>query len=172
MKPASIFGVLAVAAVVAFMAPRDDGAGRQAASLPTSPKAQANVIQTTDWNSGEMILPQNSDGHFYADVTVDGSTAHMLVDTGASVVALTGADAEAMGISWQPEQVRPIARGASGYVYGVEVTLDRVQLGGLEVREVAAIVVPAGLGISLLGQTFLGKIGRVEIADGKMVLGS
>jgi len=101
--------------------------------------------------SGPVWLSRESDGHFYADVTVDGTPSRMLVDTGASVIALTRADAQDMGVYWHENDVKPIGEGASGTVYGVPVTLERVQLGSLEVRDVQAVVVPDGLSISLLG---------------------
>ncbi|MGC1270556.1 MAG: TIGR02281 family clan AA aspartic protease [Croceibacterium sp.] len=132
---------------------------------------KVQVVQQDQWLAGEMALPRQQDGHYYADITIAGQPARMLVDTGASVVALTGEDAEAIGLTWEPGDVRQVATGASGAVYGVSVTLDRVALGEMEVRNVAAIIVPEGLGISLLGQSFLSQIGRVEIRDGAMVLG-
>lgn len=132
---------------------------------------QPKIMQQDQWLAGETALPRQPDGHFYAGVAIDGQPSRMLVDTGASMVALTGADAEAIGLTWEPGDVRPVARGASGPVYGVSVTLDRVALGDLEARNVAAIIVPEGLGISLLGQSFLSQIGRVEIRDGAMMLG-
>jgi len=49
--------------------------------------------------------------------------------------------------------------------------LQHISLDGLEARNVQAIIVPDGLGPSLLGQSFLSRIGRVEIHDGIMVLG-
>ena len=45
----------------------------------------------------------------------------MLVDTGASVVALTGADARAAGLMWSAADIRPIAQGASGPVAGMAI---------------------------------------------------
>ena len=133
--------------------------------------AQMNAVQRDQWLAGEVVLPRDADGHFYADVVVDGASAHMLVDTGATTVALTGEDAEAMGLSWTDGDIQPVAKGASGTVYGVPVMLDHVQLGELEARDVEAIVVPEGLGISLLGQSFLSKIQRVEMDQDQMVLG-
>jgi aspartyl protease family protein len=134
-------------------------------------QAQLEVMQRDQWLAGETVLPRADDGHFYADVTVDGATAQMLVDTGATTVALTGDDAEAMGLSWSDSDVRPVARGANGMVYGVPVTLGSVQLGDLEARDVEAMVVPDGLDISLLGQSFLQKIEHVEMQGDRMVLG-
>jgi aspartyl protease family protein len=133
---------------------------------------QAQSAQASDYNSGEVILSRHGDGHFYADVTIESVPTQMLVDTGASVIALTGSDAEAMGIYWEESEIQPVAQGASGAVYGLPVTLDRVQLGDIEVRGVEAIVVPSGLGVSLLGQSFLGRIKDVQIQQDKMVLGS
>ena len=80
----------------------------------------------------EIALQRERDGHFYADVTVDGVPSRMLVDTGASVVALTGDDAMAMGLYWDESEVVPVAQGASGAVYGVNTHLPRVRLGDFE----------------------------------------
>ena len=72
---------------------------------------------------------------------------------------------------WNAGEVRPVAKGASGTVYGVPARLEHVQLGEIEADGVEAVVVPEGLGISLLGQSFLSKVGRVEMSDDRMTLG-
>ena len=159
-------------ALVGWMAPdASDMASLASSSGTAEADAQLEVMQRDQWLAGEVVLPREADGHFYADVVVDGASAHMLVDTGATTVALTGEDAEAMGLSWTDADVQPVARGANGTVYGVAVMLDHVQLGELEATGVEAIVVPEGLGISLLGQSFLSKIQRVEMDQDRMVLG-
>lgn len=141
------------------------------ASGTNESRAQLDVLQQDAWNAGELVLERAQDGHFYADVAVDGGSANMMVDTGASIVALTGADADAAGVQWSEDQVQPVARGASGTVYGVPVMLGRVQVGDIEAQQVEAIVVPEGLDVSLLGQSFLSKIQRVEIEQDRMLLG-
>ena len=85
--------------------------------------------------------------------------------------ALTGADARAAGLMWSAADIRPIAQGASGPVAGMAITLDRVTLGGHEARNVRAIIVPEGLGVSLLGQSFLASVQPVRIEQDRMVLG-
>ncbi len=129
----------------------------------------AQELPSTDW-AHETVLRRDGDGHFYADVTVDGVTSRMLVDTGASVVALTGEDAAAMGLYWNPAEVDTVAQGASGPVYGVNAVLPRMRLGEFEARDVRAVIIPEGLGISLLGQSFLETITNVRINDDRMVL--
>jgi aspartyl protease family protein len=160
------------AALVAWFAPGD--AADQAGIAPAAAQQEASelaMVQEDVWGSGEVVLNRARDGHFYAEVTVDANSALMLVDTGASMVALTAEDADALGVAWEPDDVQPVARGASGLVHGVRVTLPRVQLGHLEVENVQAIVVPEGLGVSLLGQSFLSQIQRVEVELDRMVLG-
>jgi aspartyl protease family protein len=129
-----------------------------------------DVASTEQWYADDVILRRGAGGHFYADVSTDSGTVTMLVDTGASMVALTANDAATMGVEWQADQVRPVARGASGDVYGVPVVLDRIDVKGIEVRGVEAVVVPEGLDISLLGQTFLSHVSRVEVSGDEMVL--
>lgn len=119
---------------------------------------------------GRIALAREGDGHFYASPYVDGQPIRMMVDTGASMIALTGRDAMAIGVDWNPAEVRPIARGASGDVYGVPVMLDNVTLGGLSASNVRAVVIPEGLDVTLLGQSFLSQVGKVEISGDQMVL--
>lgn len=120
----------------------------------------------------EVVLEREADGHFYANVTVDGYEYRMLVDTGASVVALTGDDAAAMGLTWFDDEVAPIAQGAGGAVSGVNANIERMRLGNLEASNVRAIILPEHGGVSLLGQSFLSTIGNVEISGDRMVLGN
>ncbi len=126
---------------------------------------------TAGANWGEnFTLKRESDGHFYADVSVDGQDTRMLIDTGASVVALTGDDASALGLSWDEAAIKPVAQGANGAVYGVHTVLPQLSVGGFEAQNVPAIIIPEGLFISLLGQSFLSTIGKVEIAGDNLVL--
>jgi aspartyl protease family protein len=94
----------------------------------------------------------------------------MLVDTGATVVALTGDDARGMGLDWDPDALAPVARGASGPVMGVPVTLPEMAVGDFAARDVRAVIVPEGLAVSLLGQSFLSQVPKVAIADDRLTL--
>jgi clan AA aspartic protease (TIGR02281 family) len=80
------------------------------------------------WSDGEMVLDREGDGHFYATVSVDASNYRMLVDTGASMVALTGEDAQNMGLDWDPNALAPVARGVGGTVMGVPAREATVKL--------------------------------------------
>ena len=169
------FGFVAcVFAFVAVVVPRDGetpqgepGNGSQASTNPAS-NGQAN----SDWFAGDHTLTRRGDGHFYATSTIDGASVKMMVDTGASVIALTGDDARAIGLHWDDNEVRAIGRGASGDVYGVPTSLSEVEIGGMVRNDVSAVIIPNGLDVSLLGQSYLSKIGNVEINGDTMVLSS
>ena len=123
------------------------------------------------WGGGQLVLQRRPDGHFYASPRIAGSEIEMLVDTGASFIALTGDDARRAGLFWDASQLQPVARGASGPVFGVPVVLDRVELGSHVATQVPAAIVPEGLPVTLLGQSFLSRIDKVEISGDRMVLG-
>lgn len=107
------------------------------------------------------------DGHFYLDAQVNGARVTFLVDTGASLVALSAADAQRAGIALPSE--RATARGVGGEIEVMPVTIDRLAAGPLEARQVAAAIVP-DVPVSLLGQSFLERVGTVEISGDTMVL--
>ena len=138
-------------------------------SAPNDP--QLAVLHNEHRGAGQVTLIRAPNGHFYADVSLGrGASANMLVDTGASVVALTAEDGRALGVNWRANDVQVVARGASGDVYGVRTRLDRVAVGEIEVRDVDAVVIPEGLPHSLLGQSFLSEVGRIEVRQDAMVL--
>lgn len=175
MNRYAFLGLLTVG-FVALMAPRldavDEG-GAQVETLVAGSNQVANLEGNPDqsWYSGGHALQRGSNGHFFADGYVDGASVHFMVDTGASVIALTGRDAEAIGLQWDPSEVRMVGTGASGAVYGVNARLAQVEVGGMTERNVDAVIIPEGLEVSLLGQSYLSRLSNVSIMGDQMVLG-
>lgn len=122
-----------------------------------------------DVSANAVALDRGDDGHFYADVEVNGQSIRFLVDTGASGIALTRDDARRAGLAASISMPEVVGEGASGAVLGEIVTLDRVSLGSTEANGVPAVVLDSG-SQSLLGQSFLSKFGSVEIRGDTMVL--
>ena len=112
-------------------------------------------------------LRRGPDGHFYADAQVNGTTIRFLVDTGASMVVLTRQDAQRAGI--QLPSARAMAMGVGGPIEVIPVTLDRIAVGGIEARGVEAAIADE-TPVSLLGQSYLQRVGSVEIRGDTMVL--
>lgn len=175
MRDALILAGLTIGAVAALFPSAD--AAKPAPAAVEEPEAVTVVHSSASTPSlvtrgGATELRRAGDGHFYAGVEVGRKPVTMLVDTGASVIALTGADARAAGLHWNPAQLAVVAQGANGPVRGVALTLDRVALGRHEARAVRAVIIPDGLPVSLLGQSFLKDIEPVRIEKDRMVLGS
>lgn len=120
-------------------------------------------------NGDAIVLDRHDDGHFYADVDVNGVTLNMLIDTGASGVALSAGDARRAGIATTIGMNDLVGEGAGGHVYGNVVDIDRIRLGGTEVTDIRGVVLNGG-DMSLLGQDFLRQFDSVEIHGDQMVL--
>lgn len=94
-----------------------------------------------------------------------------MVDTGASVIALTARDAAMLGIHPAESEYRAVVRTANGTVRAAPVILDRVEIDDIVVHDVGAMVLPEGaLADNLLGLTFLSRLRKFEYSDGKLVL--
>ena len=114
-------------------------------------------------------LKRQSDGHFYADVEINNMPIHILVDTGASGIALSRDDARRAGLTVSVGMFDVVGEGAGGDVKGEFVTLDTVRLGKQTARQMPAVILDGGEQ-SLLGQSFLRQFQTVEIKNDTMVL--
>lgn len=138
-----------------------------AEDTPVQP-VEASLVSSPNDGSG-VAIQRSRDGHFYADVEINGSPVHMLIDTGATVVALSRDDARSAGIATSIGMNDVVGEGADGSVRGEYVTIDRISLGGTSVNGLNAVVLNSGER-SLLGQQFLAKFDSVEIHGDTMVL--
>lgn len=158
--------------------------------MATRPSGEAETIEVSDhdndnWttqkraggsasvavsSSGEVRLSRAGDSHFYADTEIDGTNVRMMVDSGASIIALTRRDAEAIGIDVDRLPVGGMASTAGGEVPMRVTVLDSVDVDGIEVRRVEAAVIDTDMGVSLLGQSFLAKLESVKVEGDTMTL--
>ena len=104
-----------------------------------------------------ITLAADARGHFFADGSVNGGPVRFLVDTGASMVALPGRDAERLGLDYR-KGPRGIIQTAGGNAIAYRVKLDRVKVGGIELTNVDGVVLEQGLDIALLGMSFLNRV--------------
>jgi aspartyl protease family protein len=118
---------------------------------------------------GAVQLERKADGHFYADVEINGTAVTMLVDTGASAIALSREDARKAGIPTSIAMNEVVGRGADGSVHGEFITIDRIALGEKSAEQMPAMILNSGEQ-SLLGQSFLQKFASVEIRGDTMTL--
>ncbi|MFM9977180.1 MAG: TIGR02281 family clan AA aspartic protease [Sphingomonadaceae bacterium] len=145
---------------VSYAAPPTPIVGAPVAALPAAMTA----------SSGDIVIVRSPDGHFYTDALVNGSTVRFMIDTGATSVALSRADADRIGLGAPDEAFSDTAMGAGGAIAVRPVMLDRVAVGSLEATAVKGSVVKAGLTVSLLGQSWLAHLRSVRIEGDRMML--
>jgi len=141
-----------------------------AASPPPVPRdAPASLRETL--NSRRMILEADRLGHFLVEASVNGRDIQAMVDTGASTVALNAESARRLGINPARSAFTAPISTANGIVAAAPVILAEVKVGGIRVRNVAAVVVPDGLlQVNLLGMSFLSRLSKFELSGPRLVL--
>jgi aspartyl protease family protein len=174
MRAVIVFAGLALAAAGAVPRYLDHTGGTTVRPVPaalaarTAPPADAAMGAA---NRGSAVIPRDERGHFQVDGRVDGRRIKFMVDTGASVIALTTVDAAAIGIHPAQREFVLAMNTANGNVRAAPARLDMVEIGGVLVHDVAAVVMPdMALSESLLGMSFLSRLRRFEYGEGKLML--
>ena len=121
--------------------------------------------------SDALLLRRDRSGQFHLEANVNGNAVAFLVDTGADMLALTEDEAADLNLNVSPDDFQPAMRTASGVGYGAPVKLDEVEVAGVTLHDVDAVVV-RGLSVNLLGQSVLRQLGGVELKGDRMVIRS
>ena len=133
---------------------------------PAQPVAMAAQLGTRS-----VSISRDGRGHFATEGRIEGQRIHFMVDTGASMIALNEKSAALFGLRPTPGQYTATVSTANGVIRAAPARLAMVEIGGLVVRDVDAMVLPdESLSENLLGLSFLSKLKRIEYANGQMVL--
>jgi aspartyl protease family protein len=140
-------------------------------SKPNSIEARTERAQRPA-QSPIVELKAGRNGHFFARAEINGRPIDVLVDTGASGVGLSYEDAERAGIYVQSSDFIWHSKTANGVVKVAPITIDRISIGDITVRNVQGTVAEPGRMSTgtLLGMSFLNRLRRVEMRDGTLVL--
>jgi aspartyl protease family protein len=146
------------------------GATQQRATTRASASSSTSV--ETPKHSGAMVeLRAGRHGHFETRAEINGRGIEVMVDSGASLIALTYEDAERAGIYVKDSDFTQRTQTANGIARAAPVMLERVTIGDITVRNVRASVAERGrLHVTLLGMTFLSRLSRNEMRGGTLVL--
>jgi aspartyl protease family protein len=176
MRAVLTFAALAVAAgiIVPRYAAQMQSGGAASGSLSSTTMMTAHPVSPANAapsNSRSVVISPGSNGHFQVEGRVDGRRLDFMVDTGASVIALTERDAASLGIHPAANEYTAMVRTANGNVRAAPIELNMVEIDDLMLHNVAAMVMPEGaLSDNLLGLSFLSRLRRFEYAEGKLVL--
>jgi aspartyl protease family protein len=121
-----------------------------------------------------VTLRRAPDSHFYAEARMNGQPIKVMVDSGASMVALRRVDAQKMGINVDSLPIKGEARTAGGVVPMRVLTLRVVDVGGIRLENVAAAIVDLppdqDMPATLLGQSYLSRLASMEVRGDEMVM--
>jgi aspartyl protease family protein len=138
---------------------------------PSAPVQAAYEPQDPVTSGRSLMIEANGQGHFQVDARIEGRHLDFMVDSGASVVALRESDAAQVGVHPMPVDYTATVSTANGKIKAAPAKLDRIEIGGITVYDVQALVLPDdALGVNLLGVSFLSRLKRYEYANGRLVL--
>ena len=128
--------------------------------------------QRVDTHSpGPVTLEPSEDGHFTATALINGRPVSVLIDTGASIVALSHEDAERVGVRVRPDDFTKRVQTANGIAKVAPILLESIKIGEITLYNIeAAVSEPGRLGTTLLGMTFIGRLSRAEMRGGVLIL--
>jgi len=138
-------------------------AGRRISALLLPAQGQAVDGQT-------MRFSLEADHQFHVKAMVGGTPVYFLVDTGASDVLLSQADARRVGIDPGTLSYTQLYRTASGTARGAAITLPEIVIGTIRVTNVNASVSEGDTDGSLLGMSFLGRLSGYEVSGDTLIL--
>jgi aspartyl protease family protein len=124
-----------------------------------------NKINRLGENS-TVVLKRGLDGHYRAEALINGEKVNVLVDTGATGVAISQSIADRLNLK-SMDAIR--TNTANGDSIGYMVRLKSLQLGGVNANDVSAMIAPGLDGDVLLGMSFLGRM-DVRLFNGEMTI--
>ncbi|APZ99725.1 peptidase [Sphingopyxis sp. QXT-31] len=144
---------------------------QQAPFDPNLSRITANLgLDTQEVVGNEVRIPMSRDGHFWAEVELNGTKRRMLVDSGATVTALSEATAAAGGVKADATLVPLLMKTANGTVRADAGTVDRLRIGGIEARKLKIVISP-GLGdTDVLGMNFLSQLKSWRVEGRTLIL--
>jgi aspartyl protease family protein len=143
------------------------------AKASAKPAVQVAALASAPMPSGSrnVVIPRDARGHFQADARIDGQRLSVMIDTGASVLALNESSAARIGVRPSRNDYTAKVSTANGTINAARTRIAMVDIGGIVVRDVDAMVLPdEALSENLLGLSYLSKLKRFEFAGGQLVL--
>lgn len=113
----------------------------------------------------ESSISPDSDGHFRTNTIINGRSLRMLVDTGASMVAISRSDAENLGFHFRDSAFNRSGKSATGRVRFVEINIPEMTVGGITIQNVSTAIIDRRQMPPLLGMTFISRLKKMEISD-------
>jgi aspartyl protease family protein len=104
----------------------------------------------------QIVIPAGAGGHFITAGSINGKAVEFMVDTGATTIALSIAEADRIGLKYK-DNAKLTGNTANGMVIGYQAMLGVVRVGDVQVYNVEAAILPMAMPQVLLGNSFLNR---------------
>lgn len=156
---------LAIAAFAIFLllqqAPYHPELGRLAGGLG---------LDSQQVSGREVRIRMASDGHFWADTTINGVRRRMMIDSGATVTAISEATAAAAGVKGSAAPVPVVLRTANGLAPARAAGVEELRLGNIVARDLKVVVSPAFGNMEVIGMNFLSRLASWRVEGRTLIL--
>lgn len=144
---------------------------RQAPFDPNLSRLTASLGLDDQKVAGEEVrIRMSPDGHFWARASINGLERRMLIDSGATVTALSEQTAQAASVTRNASLMPVMMRTASGVIRAETGEIERLTLGGIEAQNLKAVISPALGPIDVLGMNFLSQLASWRVEGRTLIL--
>ena len=142
-----------------------------ASAMETQSPKTLNQFEVIAPPGSAAALEKRSDGYYWAEARVNNASyVDFMVDTGASICVLTTDDAQRLGLDWRSLDKDLRISTAGGTVMGASVMLDEVEIGGVLLRDVSAVILEDHLDQSLLGMSFMKRLSSWQVTPKAIII--
>lgn len=132
--------------------------------------ASALNIESQQVEGRETRIRMSGDGHFYVRATIGGVQRRLLVDSGATITALSPGTAHAAGVTVAPAMFPVVLKTANGMVRAETGEVKELRFGNVVARDLAVVVSPAFGDIDVLGMNFLSRLQSWRVEGRTLIL--
>lgn len=156
--------------VVAYVTERPVGVDDRAVGYRVEEGPRAPSAVASSGSGRRVTLEADARGHYLTDAQINGHSVAVMVDTGATSVAIRHEDLFRLGLRpMLPSEYKIPISTANGTAYAARIVLAEVRIGSVRVKNVDALVMPEKvLGTNLLGMSFIRRLSKVDMAGGRL----
>ena len=118
----------------------------------------------------EVRVKMASNGHFFVNASIDGTQKRMMVDSGATITALSSATAAAAGLDPKNEMMPVIIQTANGAVQAQTAEVKELRIGNIVARDLKVVVSPAFGKMDVIGMNLLSKLKSWRVEGNTLIL--
>ncbi|MEC3950813.1 retropepsin-like aspartic protease family protein [Sphingobium sp. HWE2-09] len=144
---------------------------QQAPFDPTLARLKSRLGLDDQMVSGKDVrIAMSRDGHFWARVKINGVERHMLVDSGATITAISQTTADSASVERNTNMMPVVMQTANGAVTVATGSIDRLHIGAIQARNLKVVISPALGPVDILGMNFLSQLASWRVEGRTLIL--